>query len=509
MNRRDLLKAGALAGAAAAASHLPGLGAIRAARAALPGAVEAGGWRESRNLIFLVLDGTGYEDMAAASLFSRRVLGRPLLLERVLSAGQYGSMDPQSLTAVVTDSAAATSAWATGRRVVNGALSQLPDGRDLTTILQLARDQGRATGLVTSTRMTHATPAGWVARVAARGMEEEIAEQYLAFRPDVLLGGGRGPFEAETRSDGRDLVAEFREAGYDVIHDEEGLEAATGDRLLGLFTDRDLHLPYEVDRRFQNAPSPSLTTMTTKALQHLGDRDGGFVLQVEAGRIDHANHRSDLGAALWDWIAADEALDVILTFMEIQNDTILIVAADHDTGGGAVYGFGPGYRASTPAFETLGGVRASHEWLFREVIVPGVSPEDIQDAVQEYLGVMVPDSNAEIMARVVAGERGNREVQRGHPNAHASQPGNTLAKLITISPDGSPDRPNVSFSTSHHTAGLVPVAVLGPSVAPGSLGFLENTEIFHIMCAALGVRFENPGMTEAEALEVAGVGRGA
>ncbi|TVR60737.1 MAG: alkaline phosphatase, partial [Gemmatimonadales bacterium] len=492
MNRRDLLKAGALAGAAAAAAHLPGLGALRAARAATAGPAASARLRESRNLIFLVLDGTGYEDMAAASMFSRRVLGRPLLLEQVLSAGQYGSMDVQSLTAVVTDSAAATSAWATGRRVVNGALSQLPDGRDLTTILQVAKDQGRATGLVTTTRMTHATPAGWVARVAARGMEEEIAEQYLAFRPDILMGGGRGPFEAETRSDGRDLTAEFRDAGYEVIHDQEGLEAASGDHLLGLFTNSDLHLPYEADRRFQDVPSPSLAAMTRKALRHLGDREGGFVLQVEAGRIDHANHRSDLGAALWDWIAADEALNEILSFLEVQNDTILIVAADHDTGGGAVYGFGSGYRSSTPAFETLGGVRASHEWLFREIIAPGVSPGDIQDAVREYLGVMVPDANAEIMARVVAGERGNREVQRGHPNAHRSQPGNTLAKLITISPDGAPDRPNVSFSTSHHTAGLVPVAVVGPSVAPGSLGFVENTELFHIMCAALGTRFENP-----------------
>ncbi len=506
MNRRELLKTGALAGAAAAAAHLPGLGALRAARASTSGYPFSSRLSEGRNLIFLVLDGTGYEDMAAASYFSRRVLGRPLLLERVLGAGQYGSMDVQSLTAVVTDSAAATSAWATGRRVVNGALSQLPDGRDLTPIMHVAREQGRATGLVTTTRMTHATPAGWVARVASRGREEEIAEQYLAFQPDILLGGGRGPFEVSTRSDGRDLLAEFREAGYQVVHEAGELEEATGDRLLGLFTESDLHLPYEADRRFQNVPSPSLAAMTRKALQHLGDRDGGFVLQVEAGRIDHANHRSDMGAVLWDWMAADEALDEILTFMETQNDTLLIVAADHDTGGGAVYGFGSGYRASTQAFETLAGVRASHEWLFREVIVPGLTPGEIQDAVREYLGVHVPDANAEIMARVVAGERGNREVQRGHPNAHASQPGNTLAKLMSISPDGSPDRPNVSFSTSHHTAGLVPVSILGPAVAPGALGFVENTELFHIMCAALGTRFENPGMTEAEALEALRMG---
>lgn len=500
MKRRDWLRSAVLTGAAGVAY---GCGV----RGDAPGiAPRANGGRPHtgrfRNVIFLAYDGTGYEDAAAAGHFSRRILGRPLVFDRLMGAGMAGTVRTHSLTSVVTDSAAATTAWATGRKVVNGALSQYPDGTPLTTILELAKQRGLATGLVTSTRITHATPAGWATHVGFRNEETDIALQYLdGLRPNVLLGGGAGPFEPAARKDRRDLHAEFAAAGYDVLRTADDLARSNGSRLLGTFTPGMQHLPYEVDRRFQGHPAPSLAALTRKALDVLGDAETGFVLQVEAGRIDHANHSNDPGAMIWDWIAAEEALQVVVDFVDGRDDTILIAVPDHDTGGGVVYGFGPWYLRSTEAFETLGRRRASHEWLL-EQLGPEPSAEEVRDAVERYLGVTISPSTAAAVREGLGADELTPELRRGHWNAHGTQPDNTIAHLLSVSRDGAPDRPNIAFATGAHTAGLVPALLYGPMVPVGNLGVVDNTEFFGIMTAGLGIAFENPVMTEEEALQI-------
>lgn len=505
MKRRDLLKRGLLAGATTAlAGCLPRGIASGPPTGALFGGDAARPWAgRIRNVIFLAYDGTGYEDAATAGHFSRRVLNRPLLFEQLLSEGYCGSMYTNSLTSVVTDSAAASSAWATGRKVANPYLSMYPDGTPLTTIFQLAQGQGLRTGLVTSTRVTHATPAAWATRVSHRDIEDEVARQYLEVKPDVLLGGGRGPFEAEHRGDGRDLFEEFREAGYDIVQTAEELDRSNGSRLLGAFTPGLQYLPYEVDRRFQEHPAPSLTQLTRKALDVLSGADQGFVLQVEAGRIDHANHHNDPGALVWDWAAADDTLQVIKSHVDGRDDTLLIIACDHDTGGGVVYGFGPWYVQSTPAFETLGACRSSHEWLVREVLSRSPSAGEVRDSVQQYLGIPLNHEQAVQIAELLSTRPLTPDLLRGHPNAHRTQPNNSLAYLLSISPDWEPNRPNIAFATGQHTAGLVPAILYGPMIPRGNMGVIDNTELFRVMIDALGIEFENPVMTEEEALRAA------
>ncbi len=500
MKRRDWLKSAVLTGTAGVAY---GCGVRRDPPAVRPGG-NGGRPRAGRfrNIIFLAYDGTGYEDAAAAGHFSRRLLDRPLIFDGLLTDGAAGTVRTHSLTSVVTDSAAATSAWATGRKIVNGALSQYPDGTRLATILELARDRGLATGLVTTTRMTHATPAGWAAHVDFRNEEEEIAAQYLEARPDVMLGGGHGPFQPGEREDGRDLFAEFRALGYDVLHTADALERSNANRLLGTFTEGMRHLPYEVDRRFQGHPAPSLAAMTRKALEVLAGTERGFVLQVEAGRIDHANHSNDPGGMIWDWMAAEDALGVMVDFVDRRDDTILIAAPDHDTGGGTVYGFGPWYRRSTQAFETLDRRRASHEWLVEHGLSDDPSAEEVRGAVERYLGVPVEPEEAGAIRDLLTADELTPELRRGHWNGHATQPDNTLAHLLSISRDWEPDRPNIAYSTGQHTAGLVPGLLYGSMVPTGNLGVIDNTEFFRIMTAGLGIDFENPTLTEAEALEL-------
>lgn len=398
---------------------------------------------------------------------------------------------------MVTDSAAATTAWSTGRKVVNGALSQFPDGRGLHTILELARERGKATGLVTSARITHATPAGWVARVPHRDLEEAIALQYLDFAPDVLLGGGIGPFQASEREDGRDLLAEFQSAGYQVVTSEEALQRSNASRLLGAFTPGMQHLSYEIDRRYQGAPGPSLAGITSKALQLLDGAEQGFVLHVEAGRIDHANHDNDAGGFIWDWMAADDALRVLIDYVNRSPGTLLISAADHDTGGGVLYGLGTGYNDSTPAFGSLGGARAS---LVRVRGRLGQNPSAslVDDTVRELLGFRPSTSQVEAVRRVMGdGER------HGHASAHGNRL-HSLQFILSGVASGESDRPNVSFATGNHTGGMVPVLCYGAGVTGASLGVVDNTELFGWMTDSLGMEgFENPSMTETEALQFA------
>ena len=144
MKRRDLLRTGAVAagGAFGCASVNP---------TAAPPQL-----RRARNIIFLIYDGTGYEDAAAANYFSTRLLQRPFVFQRLLARGATGSVWTSALTSIVTDSSAASTAFATGRKIMNRELTMFPDGRPLTTIMDLAKQRVMKTGLVTTTRVTHA-----------------------------------------------------------------------------------------------------------------------------------------------------------------------------------------------------------------------------------------------------------------------------------------------------------------------------------------------------------------
>jgi alkaline phosphatase len=498
MKRRDLIKSGLLAGIAGVTGlgRVPGLEAAEPAGAGGNGAGGAGG-APVRNIIFYAYDGFNFEDLALARYFAA-VQGRGgLEIERMLAAGAAGSMTSHSLTSVVTDSAAASAAWATGRKVVNGAVSMYPDGRELTTILELARQAGKATGLITTTRLTHATPAAWIARVPARSMEDEIAEQYLAFRPDVLLGGGRRHFAAAHRSDGRDLERDFQRAGYQVLDTAADLAVATEGPVLGAFTHD--HLPFEIDRRFQGAAGPSLAEITRAGLGRLGRHRDGFVVQIEAGRIDHANHHNDPGAAVWDMLAADETLSEVRAFVDRTPGTLLIMASDHATGGQAVYGLGSRYRHSNEAIRALGRRRTSYEHLRNHLIPTGADADQVRAAIREHLAIELSADEAADATRILA-----RRLRLGHRNAHDSNPSVSLHQLLSTSRSGSPDRGNVNFATSSHTAGLVPVFTYGAWDGPAGLGVVDNTELFGWMARALGTDFRNPEMTEAEAIRVSG-----
>ncbi|MFN3367981.1 MAG: alkaline phosphatase [Thermus sp.] len=485
MKRRDILKGGLAAGALAL---LP----KGAAQGAFQNTPSLG--RRYRNLIVFVYDGFSWEDYAIAQAYARRRLGRVLALERLLSRYPNGLVNTYSLTSYVTESSAAGNALSCGVKTVNGGLAVHADGTPLKPFFAAAKELGKAVGLVTSTTVTHATPASFVISNPDRNAEERIAEQYLAFGAEVYLGGGDRFFNPEKRKDKRDMYSAFTQAGYGVVRTPEELARSNASRLLGVFSDS--HVPYELDRRFQGVKVPSLKEMVQAALPRLAAYRNGFVLQVEAGRIDHANHLNDPAATLWDVLAADEALEALTAFVDRNPDTLLILVSDHATGVGALYGAGRSYLESSVGLDLLEGQKASFEHMLR-LLGGNPDPGQVKEAYRAMKGVILEDAEAQMVVEAIA-----KKTYRPDGVRYGVQPSNTLSWAMVQRNASRPDRPNIGWSSGQHTASPVVLALYGQGLRHLSLGLVDNTHVFRLMGEALGIRYQNPVMSEEEALEV-------
>lgn len=256
----------------------------------------------------------------------------------------------------VTDSAAAVTAMACGRKTANGVLGQdasavygKKDGRPLESIAAWGKRRGMGIGLVTTTRVTHATPAGFYASVNDRDRERAIARQAIAAPIDLLLGGGEKFFgsaapprdqDGWSPGDREDLEAAARSKGWVIARSASELTAVTSleHRVLGLFAES--HLPYETrgpvpqDRH----GAPTLEQMTRWAIGALRKTGRPFFLMVEGGRIDHAGHENWARTLVDETAAFDAAIGAALTMLDPKT-TLVLVTADHETGGLAMNGY--------------------------------------------------------------------------------------------------------------------------------------------------------------------------
>jgi len=272
-----------------------------------------------------------------------------------------------SADAMITDSAAASTAFACGKKTRNGVLGMNAvtvrgdslSGDPVESILEKAEKAGYATGIVTTASVWHATPAAFYSHRADRNWYGLIAGDLSGKGIDVILGGGReymiprGTVGSEghisKRKDDRNIIDEFRKEGYLFVQDSVGFDAVTpgrGDKLLGIFNAG--HMNYEYDRKNDTNGEPSLWEMTEKALEVLSKNRNGFFLLVEAARIDHAAHDHDTTRFVWDGIACDKAVGAAMEFALKNKNTLVIVVPDHGTGGPHLVGFyGTGESDST------------------------------------------------------------------------------------------------------------------------------------------------------------------
>ncbi len=299
----------------------------------------------ARNVIVMVPDGMGLADVTATRIYKGGLAGSPLSFETLEHIGYQRTY---SLNSAITDSAPAASAWACGEKFNNGEICLHRDGRPVKpSVLELARRAGKATALVATSTITHATPASFGAHVVNRSCENEIARQYVeTTHVDVLLGAGTGKFNA-ARPDACGTMGNFaqeaRNAGYAHVTTREELEraVAAGHRLvLGLFAGDGGMTPEYL--RTAATTEPRLPEMTRAALRILERNHSGFFAMIEGSQVDWANHADNYDYQLGEMLAFDEAVAVVRAWIdadpERKEDTLLVVVADHDTGGFAVNG---------------------------------------------------------------------------------------------------------------------------------------------------------------------------
>ncbi|WP_243387144.1 alkaline phosphatase [Bacillus kexueae] len=347
----------------------------------------------SKNLIILIGDGMGPAQVTLTRLYAQKYFDQDMLtLDEILvgtNSTFAGDSTYKDESGVVTDSAASATAFGTGFKTYNGAISVTNEevARPIASVIEAAEAAGKATGLISTARITHATPAAYATHVRQRSMENAIAAQYVTSGVDVLLGGGERHFVATEeeakfgktkREDGLNVIELFQEKGYEVVTSSDELEKAKGEKLLGLFNDS--HIAYNLDR--EDTQVPSLAEQLSKAIEVLEREDDGFVIMVEGGRIDHAGHANDIHSVVQETLEFDEAVKVALEYAKQDGETSVMVTADHETGGLTI-----GSRnVYDTYFDIFKKVTASSEIIGKE-LEEAEDRDDVRKIVEKYTGI--------------------------------------------------------------------------------------------------------------------------
>ncbi|WQG84682.1 alkaline phosphatase [Kangiella aquimarina] len=325
----------------------------------------------AKNVILFVGDGMGVSTVTAARILAGQIEGQTgeeyqLSFDKFPVAGLLKTYNTNQQT---PDSAGTMTAMISGAKTKAGVIGLSEkalradcasgQGEELVTAIELAEMAGKSTGIISTARITHATPAATYAKSSERnwesddGLSEEaktngckdIAQQLIDFNYgdgiDVVLGGGRRHFIPSSltdeegkngkRQDGQNLISlwQSKHSNGQYVFDQSGFDAVdttVADKLLGLFNSS--HMEYEADRANDVAGEPSLSQMTEKSLQILSKNDKGFFLTVESGRVDHAHHAGNAYRALYDAVEFAKAIEVAMNSVDL-NETLIVVTADH------------------------------------------------------------------------------------------------------------------------------------------------------------------------------------
>lgn len=276
---------------------------------------------KAKNIILLIGDGMGTTQVFAALTANKGKLN-------FTQFPYTGFSMTQSADNYITDSAAGGTALSTGRRTTNGAIAMDTMGVVFKTILEIGEERGKATGLVSTSSITHATPASFIAHQPSRKMEEEIALDFLKTDIDVFIGGGKSYFDQ--RKDSQNLIQKLVEKGYDVPVGIDAIAASKAAKIAGFLAD---HHAERVPGRGE-----ALSISTQKAIDVLSSNKKGFFLMVEGSEIDWGGHANNIEYVVRETLDFDKAVGVALQFALKNKNTLVIVTSDHETGGLALTG---------------------------------------------------------------------------------------------------------------------------------------------------------------------------
>ncbi len=449
-------------------------------------------------IILLIGDGLGFSQRQIAEYYNQTVskVDGQLSMNQLPIAGVNTTHSANSL---ITDSAAAGTALASAVKTNNGVIGKDADLNDVKTLVELAEEKGLATGLVSTTRLTHATPAAFASHNESRGNENEIAEDLLASGVDFFAGGGLRYFIPQgystnttdysdatiksKRKDDRDLVKEFEDKGYTIFIGRKGTDAfetATfneGDQVFAAFTYS--HMPYEIDRVNSYSELPSLADMTDKALDLLSTDEDGFFLMVEGGRIDHAAHANDAASMVQDVLAFDEAVESALDFYRNHKDeTLVLVVGDHETGGLGLGMDTHGYFVDVKALESV--KMSSADLLSYKSDIKYSGDRDALMRTLETSFGLNDLTEAEIMKLNTAMSAQDKGQTFGYYDADPVPM--TVAHILST-------RANIFWTTTIHTSTAIPLTTIGVD-SNKFLGYVDNTDISKTLADIMGVSFE-------------------
>lgn len=508
------------------------------------------------NVILMIGDGMGAPQVGLLEEYAQRAKhstynnkGNKTALTKLAVAGQVGL----SLTApygqygsLVVDSACSATQLATGLAAGSEMIGLDENGNRVQTILEKAKAQGKATGLVSDTRITHATPAAFAAHQPHRSFENKIAEELIeSGSVDVLLSGGARHFlpsdiktdssaqqlmmdlgatetlyKSSKRKDKRNLLIEAKnQYGYNLAFNQQQLDQIEGNKVLGLFANSAMEngIAYSACKKAANCSQPSLREMTLAALDILSKNEKGFFLMVEGGQIDWAGHINDAGWMLHELLKFDEAVNAVYEWVKDRNDTLLVVTADHETGG-----FGFSYsRKNVPSARTLtGNGMAGNQYKpnfnfgsvdnldrlyqqqrnFYDMMSQVSSNYSFSDTkAEQWFEVINQYSDFKVtleQARSISQREPNEHQQENHtylsaktfPKVHDFKEfyvygddvhGNLIGRALSA-------EQNIVWGTGTHTASPVPVYVFGPpSITKQFSTMQHHTDVSQKMMKAL------------------------
>lgn len=408
---------------------------------------------EVKNVIFLIGDGMGNSYTSAYRYLknssSNQYVNQTSFDKYLVGQQMTYPEDPEEN---VTDSASAATAMSAGVKTYNNAIAVDNNKENVKTVLESAKEMGKATGLVSTSEITHATPAAFGAHDETRKNMNGIADDYFdelvngKHKIDVLLGGGKSNF---VRQD-RDLTKEFKSAGYNYVTSKSELQKNNNSKLLGLFADGGLDKL--IDR---NAATPSLADMTNAALKQLSKDKDGFFLMIEGSQIDWAGHDNDIVAAMSEMKDFEKAFEAAIAYAKKDKNTLVVATADHSTGGFSLaakddYNWFP---------EAIKAAKKTPDYMAQQI----AAGADVEETLKKYSGLTLTADEIKSVKDVTSGK--------------ATDIDNAIEKIYD-------KRSNTGWTTGGHTGEDVNVYAFGPDASKFA-GQIDNTDqakiIFNII----------------------------
>ncbi|GAS83318.1 alkaline phosphatase [Paenibacillus amylolyticus] len=424
-----------------------------------------------KNVIILIPDGMANDATALARWYK----GSSLTLDSMAS----GMVRTHSADAPIADSAPAGTAFATGYKSHTGFVGVLPDKatmpgqkaiapgdarKPVASVLEASKLAGKATGIIATSEIMHATPADFSAHYPDRKNYDALSKQQVYNGMDVVLGGGSKYLEPAGRKDGENLVSSIKALGYDYVTTPEAMKASDSNKLWGMFAPAGM--AYNMDR--DPAKQPSLAEMTSKAIEVLSKDEDGFFLMVEGSKVDWAAHANDPIGIISDVLAFDDAVKVAMDFAKADGETAVVAVTDHGNGGLTI-----GNNATSGTYDKeplstfIGPLKKAK--LTGEGVEAKLNAKrtNIKAVMKQYYGIT--DLTSEEIATIKAAEPGSLNY--------------AIGPMIS-------KRAGIGWTTGGHTGGDVVLYTYAPN-NDRPFGVIDNTDVAKYMARVLDLDLDS------------------